>query len=157
LMIGFEPERTRTALAERGKDIAQVAAKVREAPLEMEIEHDVDQCLAQALLQRVVAAGRRWSGVDVRGGNHRAHENETGAKRTAAKRLDRDRVEEGLGALGLLVIDQESDEDPLDLFPQRIAARAVESRESKFALDSLRGLLHAAVVEVDAIARDVLD
>ena len=71
--------------------------------------------------------------------------------------LHRDRVEERLGALRLLVVDQEADEVELDLLPEAFAGGAVLPGVAVFALDLRGGLVHAAVVEVDAVAGDVLD
>src|SRR4029450_3096276 len=68
--------------------------------------------------------------------------------------LDQHRVEERLGALGLLVIDQQTDEMELDLLPKRVA---VEPCGAEFAIDALGGLEHAAVVEVNAVPPQMLD
>ena len=155
LVVGLEHERPREALAERGQHVREIAPEVGEAPLESEVEHDVDQRVAQALLQRVVAAVRRRIGVDVLGGDRRAHEDELVVEVRAVQDLDRHRVEERLRALGLLVVDQERDELALDFAPTR-ASRSI-ARGAQLALDPVGGLLHAAVVEVDAVAADVLD
>ena len=45
----------------------------------------------------------------------------------------------------------------LHLLPQRVAARAVEPGETVLALDPVGGFLDAAIVEIDAVARHVLD
>ena len=75
----------------------------------------------------------------------------------AAKRLNRHRVEECLGALRLLVVDQKTDEIALDLFPKLITAGAVEPRKAVLALYSLGRLDDATIVKVDAISGDVLN
>ncbi len=154
LMIRLEHERPRETLAERGEHVREIVPEVGEAPLESEVEHDVDQGGAQALLHRVVAPVRRRVGVDVLGGDRRAHEDELVVKVRAMQDLDRHRVEERLRALGLLVVDQERDELALDFAPHRIA---VNSRGAQLALKPVGGLLHPPVVEVDAVAADVLD
>ncbi len=143
--------------AERGEQIAQIAAEVGKTSLEPEVEHDVDQGVAQPLLQRIVAAVGRRVGIDVLGGDGRPHEDEAVVEIAAAQRLDRYRVEERFRALRLLVVDQEADVVQFHVLPQRVAARSVEPGEPELALDPLGGLLHAAVVEVDPVARDVLD
>ena len=123
-----------------------------------QVEHDVDQRMAQALLQRVVAAVRRRIGVDVLGGDHRPHEDEPVVEVPAAQRLDGDGVEERLRALRLLVVDQEPDEVELDLLPtarRRPRRRGRRSRYSRSMCSAVS--CDAAVVEVDAVARDVLD
>ena len=156
-MVGFQPERPRAAPAERGEDVAQVATEVGEPPLEPAVEHDVDQRMAQPLLQGVIAAVRRRIGVDVLGRHHRPHEYETVVEVAATQCLDGDGVEERLRALGLLVVDQEPDEMELHLLPERVAAGAVEPDEAVFARDVLGGLVDAAVVEIDPVARHVLN
>ncbi len=130
LMIGLEPERPRKAAAERGQHVAQIGAEIREPALEREVEHDVDQRVAQALLQRVVAAIGGRIGVDVLGGDRRAHEDEAVVVVAAPQRLHRDRVEERLGALGLLVVDEEPDEVELHLLPQALAVGHRKGRRS---------------------------
>src|SRR5205823_5543263 len=65
--------------------------------------------------------------------------------------------EERLGALGLAMVDQQSDEMQLDAIPQGVGAAARKARRAKFAFDALDGFGAAAVVEVDAIANDVVD
>ena len=70
--------------------------------------------------------------------------------------LHRHRVEERLGALGLLVVDEEADVAELHLFPQRVG-RTLEAEPHELALDAFRGFFDAPIVEVDAIASDVRD
>jgi hypothetical protein len=152
LVIRLQHERARGPLPEGAQQVDQVAAEVAESPLELQVEHDVDERGAQSLLQRVVRLVRRRVGVDVLGGDRRTHEDEAVVEVRAVQDLHRHRVEERLGALGLLVIDQERDVMPLDLLPERIEAGAVEQRDAELALDALGGLVHAPIVEVDAIA-----
>ena len=108
LVIGLEPEWPREAAPERGKQVRQVAAEVGEAAVEPEVEDDVDQRMAQAVLARVVRAVRRRVGVDVLGRHRRTHEQATVVEIDPMQDLARDGVEERFGALGLLVVDQEA-------------------------------------------------
>jgi hypothetical protein len=157
LVIGLEAEWPRKAPAKRGEDVPQVGAEIREPTVEPEVEHDIDQRVAQPLLQRVVAAVGRRVGVDVLGRNRRPHEDEAVVEVAPAEGLHRDRVEERLGALRLLVVYEEPDIVELHVLPQQLAVGAVEAGKPVFALDVVGGFLRAAVVEVDAVARDVLD
>ena len=59
-----------------------------------------------------------------------------------------DRVEEGLGQLGLVVLDQQPDGVQLDLMP----GLARQLRGLELGVEALDGLVHAQVVERDAIA-----
>src|SRR5439155_7135432 len=56
-------------------------------------------------------------------------------------------------ALGLLMVDQQSDVMPLDRFP----ARLVDPVAAELALQPRHGFRDAAIVEVDAILRGVRD
>ena len=53
-MVRLEPERTRKALPERAQKIGEVGAKIRKAPFQTEVEHDVDQRMPQPVLPRIV-------------------------------------------------------------------------------------------------------
>ena len=134
-----------------------VGAEVGEPALEIEVEHDVDQRAAQSLLQRVVAAVGRRIGVDVLGRDRRPDEDEAVMEIGAVEDLAGHRIEERLGAFGLLVIEQQADEMELDLLPQRVGGEGVEVGEPEFSEDQLRVFVHAAVVEVDPVASDVLN
>ena len=69
------------------------------------------------------------------------------------QQLRADRVEEGLGELGLAVLGQQRDVVALDLRPvARGELAAIEA-----GLDPLDRLAHAGVVEVDPLAREVAD
>ena len=134
--------------------MGEVAAEVGERALEAEVEDDVDERGAQSRLQRVVASIRRRNRVDVLGRDRGADEDESVVEIDAVQDLHEHRVEERLRAFRLLVVDQQADELELDLLPQRVA---IEPRGPEFALDALGGLQHAAIVEIDAVAADVLD
>ena len=153
LMIRLEPQRPPKALSERGQDVGEVAAEIREAALEPEVEDDVDQCLAQAMLPRIVRAIRWRIGVDVLGGDRGPHEKTTVVEIRAVKDLARYRVEESFRALGLLVVDQEGDVMALDLGPARI----IDVRAAKIELEAGNCFRDPAIVEVDSVAGDVTD
>ena len=71
--------------------------------------------------------------------------------------LHQHRVEEGLGAFGLSMVDEQPDVVQLDLFPQRVVGGEVDADAPVVAIEAFGGLDHPAVVEIDAVARDVLD
>src|SRR5450755_884069 len=71
----------------------------------------------------------------------------------ALKNLARYRVEERFSALGLLMVDQQRDVVTLDLRPAGI----VDACAAEVELQPGDGLGNAAVIEVDAVARDVAD
>ena len=79
------------------------------------------QVSRQRLARRVVgavggsAAGSSFSMYSVR--DRRAHEDEVVVEVAAVQDLGRHRVEEGLGELGLVVVDQQADVVQLDLLP----------------------------------------
>jgi hypothetical protein len=106
---------------------------------------------------RVVTAIRRHVGIEIFGRRRGTDEDESIVIIRAMQDLARDRREERLGALGLAMVDQESDEMQLDAVPQRIGAAARKARRAKFAFDALDGLRAAAIVEIDAISNDVMD
>jgi len=89
----------------------------------------------------------------VLGGDRGPHEKTTVVEIGALKNLARHRVEERFRALGLLVIDQQCNVMTLDLRPARI----IDARAAEVELQAGDGLRNAAVVEVDAVARDVTD
>ncbi len=155
LMVGLANERSRRALAEGGQDIDEVAAEIGEAHLELEVEDDVHQRVAQPVLQRVVAAIGRRIRFDVLGGHGGPHEDEAVVEVGAVQDLAGDRVEECLGALRLLVVDEHADVVQLDALPECIGAAALEPGRAELVPDALDRLEHAAVVVVDAVARQV--
>ena len=127
--------------------------EVGESALEAEVEDDVDQCVAQPRLQRIVAAIRRRIGVDVLGRDRRPDEDELVVEIDPMEDLHRHRVEEGFCAFGLFVIDQKPDEMTLDVLPQRVR---VEPRGAELAQHAIGGFLDAAIVEVDPVTPHVL-
>jgi hypothetical protein len=73
------------------------------------------------------------------------------------QQLARDRVEERLRAFGLPVVDQQRDVVLLDARPQRVGAASRRIDGAELALDALGRFPDPAIVEVDAVARDVTD
>ena len=65
--------------------------------------------------------------------------------------LGGDRVEEGLGELGLAVVDQHADELQLDLLPGAV----VEGVGVELVVQALHGLVDAVVVELHTLAHRV--
>ena len=153
LMIRLEPQRPPEAPSKRRQDVGEVAAEIREAAFEPEVEDDVDERLAQAVLPRIVRAVRWRIGVDVLGGDRGPHEKTTVVEIGAVKDLARYRVEERFRALGLLVVDQQRDVMALDLRPARI----VDACAAEVELETGNRFHDPAVVEVDAVAGDVTD
>ena len=136
--------------------VSRFARSLRKSPkraFQPEIEHDVDQRVAQAVLARVVRAVGRRIGVDVLGGYRGPHEQAPVVEIRAVQDLARDRIEEGLGALRLLVVDQQRNVVPLD----RLPARIVDLCATEFALQASDGFGHASIVEVDAVLRRMSD
>src|SRR5918999_2640631 len=90
--------------------------------------------------------------LEVLGGHRRAPEDELVVVIAAMEHRAGDRVVEGLGALGLLVLVQQGDVGDLDRRPQRLVGLglgvAVEQRAHR--------LLDAGVVHLDAPARERL-
>ena len=101
-----------------------------------------------SLLGIVGAVGGRAARLDVLGADGRPHEDEVVLEVGAVQDLGGDRVEEGLGQLGLVVVDQEADEVQLDLVPH--VHRLLAGLE--LLLEPGHGLAHPQVVELDALA-----
>src|SRR5258707_2893640 len=141
--------RTRKMPAQGVHDVAQVAPRVLPAVLEIEALRDVAQRLPQAIDQGVIAGIRRRVAFEVLGGDRRAPEDELIVVMAPVQHRARDRVVEGLGALGLLVLVQQADVGQLDRRPERLVARLRE------ALEQLADpLFHALVVHLDAVSRE---
>ena len=157
LEVRFGDERAWQSAPHRGQDVAQITAEIRKASLELQVQRQVDQRMAKTGSLRVVTAIRRDIGIEILGRRRRTNENEAIMVVRAMQDLARDRGEERLGALGLAMVDQQSDEMQLDAIPQGVGAAARKARRAKFAFDALDGFRSTAVVEVDAIPNDVMD
>ena len=107
-------------------------------------------------LRRVVGAVGRLRGrllvFDVLGADGGPHKDEIVLKVAAVQDLGGDGVEEGLGQLGLVVVDQQADVMQLDLVPDIHGLLA----GLELALQPERGFAHAQVVELDALALGAL-
>ncbi len=150
-------ERPRHLATKRAQQIAQVPAKILEAALEAQVEDDVDERMPKAASARIVAAVGRRVGVEILGRDGGPHEQEAIVEVRAMQELAGHRVEEGLGALRLPVLDQHADVVQLDPRPQRVGAVAGEIERAELAIDAFRGLFDPPVVEVDPVARDMAD
>ena len=145
----------RRPLAEVGPRRAQhevdVAVEILEAALPVEVLDDAPDGGTQAAVARVVARIHRRVGLDVFGGDRRAREQVVVVEVAAVQDLGGDRVEEGLGELGLAVVDQHADELQLDLLPGAV----VEGVGVELVVQSLHRLVDAVVVELHALAHRV--
>ena len=89
--------------------VLDVVVEVGERALPAEVADDVDERGTQPAPGRVVAAVHGWVARDVLGCYHRAHEDE-GVLRVGALEHARDhRVDERLGQLGALGVDEQAD------------------------------------------------
>jgi hypothetical protein len=131
-------------------------AQVLELALQLEVVDDAQQRLVQASRawgsRRGRSARRRLVVLDVLGADRRPHEDEVVAEVAAVQQLGGDRVEEGLGQLGLVVVGQQADVVQLDLLPA--VHRQVVDVE--LAAQPVHGLVHALVVVLDALALGAL-
>jgi len=143
-------------LAQRLADVVDVVPQVLERARELEVRHDAQHRLAQAFrgagpVGVVGAVGRRGGRLvvlDVLGADRRPHEDEVVAEVAAVQDARGDRVEEGLGQLGLVVLDQQPDVVQLHLLPGLLA----QPGGLELALQALHALLDPLVVELDALA-----
>jgi hypothetical protein len=109
--------------------------------------------LAQAALRRVVAAVGRRVRLDVLGRHRRPGEDVVVVEVGPVQDLRADRVEEGLGEFGLLVVDQAADVEQLEL-AARWRRRAKRRRSWP---QQLGGLADPLVVGTDAPANGGMD
>ncbi|MNQ95042.1 hypothetical protein D3C85_1105830 [compost metagenome] len=165
----------------RARQHAGIARQVFKGQRQAEVGHHADQAFFQAVCRRVVHPVRRHAAVQVVGGNGGPHEEEIVVEIVAMQQPARDRIEEGLGAFGLLVCAQQAHEFLFDLLPvsglgvgqggycRAVAVSAavavvtgdVVQRAFRAAAQhafQLRGAFaHAHVVVLDTFARQVLD
>ena len=94
------------------------------AQAQLEVDDDAQQRVAQRVAGGVVGAvgrlrrGSSFSMYSV--DDRRPHEDEVVVEVAAVQDLGGDRVEEGLGQLGLVVVDQQADVVQLDLLPAAV-------------------------------------
>ena len=150
-MIGLELQGSRKALAECSQHIGEVTAEVGDLTLQAEVEHHVDQRVAQAVLARIIRSVRWWIGVDMRRRNRRPNKQTAIMEIRPVQYLARYRIEECLRAFWLLVVDQQCDVVTLDFFPTRV----IDACASELAFQARHRFRHSAIVEVDAILRGV--
>jgi hypothetical protein len=129
-----------------------VALEILEIDTQAEVTHHAPELVEDGVAARVVGtvggAAGRVLGLDVLGADGRAHEDEVVLEIAAVQDLGRHRVEEGLGQLGLAMVDQHADVQQLDLLPH--LHRLLGGLE--LALEPPRAFAHAQVVELDALA-----
>ncbi|MDT4839791.1 hypothetical protein FQZ97_735920 [compost metagenome] len=126
-----------------------VAPLVGVAALQREVvEHLLDDVGQRGLRGVVRPVGGCAARLDVLGADGRAHEDEVVLEVGPVQDLRGDRVEETLGQLGLVVVHQQADEVQLDLVPDLHGL--VAGLELFF--EPGHGLVHAQVVELDALA-----
>ncbi len=151
LKVGAQPHLVEAA-THGGHHIAGVARQVGKFALQLEVLDDGLEGVAQRLACGVVGAvgGPRGGLVvlDVFGADRRPHKDEVVVEMRAVQDLGGDRVEEGLGQLGLVVVDQQADVMQLDLVPHIHGLRA----GLELFLQAAHAFLHPQVVELDALA-----
>jgi hypothetical protein len=132
-------------------DQADVAVEVGERRGQLEIGDDALQGVMQPVLGRIVdAVGRlRAVGLDVFGRDRAPHEDEVVVEIGAVQDGAADRVEEGLGQLRLLVVDQQADVMQLHLAPDF----AADFLRLVFVFQRLHAFLYPLVVEGDSFPR----
>ena len=131
--------------------VGDVAAEVLELASELEVGDDAVPGLDHRVLGRVVGAigrqRRRLVVLEVVGRDRRADEDEVVVEVAAVQDLGRHRVEEGLGELGLVVVDEQADVVQLDLLPDLHRQR----RRLELVLQPLGRLGDAPLVVGDAL------
>jgi hypothetical protein len=150
LEVGAQPEAPQ--LGQGGaRHLLAVAFEVGELALQLEVADDAHPGLLQVVQARVVGAvGGQCGGFvvfDVFGADRGAHEDEIVAEVAAVQQLGRHAVEEGLGQLGLAVVDQKADVVQLGLLPS--VHRQLVAVE--LPPQALHRFVHAQVVELDAL------
>ena len=137
----------RPRLTERPQEQVDVALEVAEGPAPAEVAEEPREALPLPVDVRVVAAVDRRVGGDLLRRDGGADEDEV-VVRVGAVQDSRDhRVEERLGELGLVVVDQEPDEAELDLPPRG----GVELVEFELCAQPLHVLADTFVVEADSL------
>ncbi len=132
--------------------MVEVAVEVGERPAPAEVAEDPHEALALTVGVRVVAAVDRRVGLDVLGRDRRADEDQ-GVVGVGAPQDPRDhRVEEGLGELGLVVLDEQADVVELRVPPSPVA----EQVDVELGAEPGDALADALVVVADPLLHRVL-
>ena len=140
-------------LAQRRAHQREVSLDVHERAGKPHVHDHLAQRGRHARLRRIVGAVAGRLAVEVVGRDRGAHEDEVVVEVGAVQQLGADRVEEGLGELGLAVLRQQRDVVPLDLLP----VAGGELGRAELGADALDRLAHAVVVEGDPLARELAD
>ena len=134
-------------LAQCRDEVVEVPAQIGERPRPAEVEEDPLEAVAQAVLVRVVAAVDRRVGREVLRRDRGAHEDQLVAVVRAPQHAHEHRVEEGLGELGLRVVDEQPEVAKLHLTPVGV----VHPVEVELGPQPLDVLAHTLVVEADPL------
>ena len=137
----------RPGLADGLEQPVDVALEIGEGDRPAEVAEDADEAVAETALAGVVAAVDRRVGLDLLRRDRGADEDEVVVRVGAAEDPRDHRVEERLGELGLVVVDEEPDEAELDLPP----GGGVERVEIELGPQPLDVLADALVVEADPL------
>ena len=118
--------------------------------------HHAHQYLGQGFFTRVIGTvGGALLGLvvfDVLGAHRRAHKDEVVLKIAAVQNFGGDRIEEGFGQFGLVVVHQQADVVQLDLLPD---VHTLLTR-LELALQPLGAFFDPQVIELDALALGAL-
>ena len=150
LLLGPLPAEVREQALHHAVDVA-VEVGVRTRPTE--VAEDGGEGRAQSRLLRVVAAVGRRARLDVLRRDRRADEDELVPGVGAVEHAPHDGVEEGLGELRALVVDEPADVVELGFGP----CLPVDRLRCELVPQARHGLLDAVVVEADPLAHRVLD
>ncbi|MNL12281.1 hypothetical protein D3C87_1331440 [compost metagenome] len=137
--------------------VADIPRQVLERPLQLVVVHHPLETgghafAAARVVGAVGGARRRFLVLDVFGRDGGPHEDEIVVEVRAVQDPRADRVEEGLGQLGLVVLGQQADVVQLDLLPDAV----LDPRGVILVLKDHRGLAHALVIERDAVTLELL-
>ena len=155
LEVGAQAHLVQTPLHGR-EHVADISGQVFKLTLQLEVFHDAQHGVEQIFTRRIVRpVGRTGLGLfvlDVFGADRRAHKDEIVVKVRAVQDAAGDRVKEGLGQFGLVVVDQQTNVVELDLVPH--VHRKAAGLE--FLFQSLRAFLDAQVIELDPLTLGTL-
>ena len=124
LVVGLGRRQLAVEVLEQGlQEEVDVALEVRERTAPAEIGEDLEQRRPQPAFVGVVAPVDGRLGLDVLGRDRGPHEREVVVDVRPLQHPRDDRVEERLGELGPLVVDEEADVEQLRAAPDRIVER----------------------------------
>jgi hypothetical protein len=153
LRVGLGPRPVAEALPGGTQDVINVPVEILERPLPVEVDDDLPDCPAQAVLHRVVAPVGRRVGLDVLRRHRRPGKDVVVVEIRTVQDLRAHRVEEGLGEFRLLVVDQSSDIEQFELLPGGI----VERSGAEVGTQQIGGLADAVIVGTNPFANGIMD